>query len=385
MCNSQPSHAAARSPRPAARHGVRARRPRAGEGRPRRSGATYLDELLGDARGRATTRRATDFERVLKQRNALLRSGVRDDDGAHDARRVRRAARAGAAAELVRGRLRLVERLGPAVARRVRRARGRRSAGRRDATRRSGRPGRSTIADTDAVEDHLRDALARAPAGRDRPRPHAGRSAPRRLAARRSTGSTRGRRRRRASSARSRSRCGSRATSRARAHRARRRSCCSTTCSASSTRTASSALVRNLPAGQTLLTTAGVIPPDVAAGPGARGSSRDASSRDARDARRKRATNRCRCATRSRRSGSDLGMPAARRARRARRRCGRRSSVTRVAAHAPVRSVRDGVCTVEVDGPVWATQLRYARTTASSSARDERLRAGRRDVGSRSS
>jgi predicted nucleic acid-binding Zn ribbon protein len=30
------------------------------------------------------------------------------------------------------------------------------------------------------------------------------------------------------------------------------------------------------------------------------------------------------------------------------------------AAHARVRSVRDGECTIEVDGAVWATQLRYA-------------------------
>jgi predicted nucleic acid-binding Zn ribbon protein len=28
-------------------------------------------------------------------------------------------------------------------------------------------------------------------------------------------------------------------------------------------------------------------------------------------------------------------------------------------AHTAVRSVRDGVCTVVADGPVWATQLRY--------------------------
>jgi hypothetical protein len=28
--------------------------------------------------------------------------------------------------------------------------------------------------------------------------------------------------------------------------------------------------------------------------------------------------------------------------------------------HAEVRSIRDGVCTVAVDGPGWATQLRYA-------------------------
>lgn len=31
-----------------------------------------------------------------------------------------------------------------------------------------------------------------------------------------------------------------------------------------------------------------------------------------------------------------------------------------LAPHTSVRSVRDGVCTVEVDGTGWATQLRYA-------------------------
>jgi predicted nucleic acid-binding Zn ribbon protein len=31
-----------------------------------------------------------------------------------------------------------------------------------------------------------------------------------------------------------------------------------------------------------------------------------------------------------------------------------------IAAHASVRSVRDGVCTVEVDEAGWATQIRYA-------------------------
>jgi predicted nucleic acid-binding Zn ribbon protein len=30
-----------------------------------------------------------------------------------------------------------------------------------------------------------------------------------------------------------------------------------------------------------------------------------------------------------------------------------------IAAHAQVRSVRDGECTIVVDGPAWATQLRY--------------------------
>ena len=28
--------------------------------------------------------------------------------------------------------------------------------------------------------------------------------------------------------------------------------------------------------------------------------------------------------------------------------------------HATVRSIRDGVCTIAVDGPGWATQLRYS-------------------------
>jgi predicted nucleic acid-binding Zn ribbon protein len=32
---------------------------------------------------------------------------------------------------------------------------------------------------------------------------------------------------------------------------------------------------------------------------------------------------------------------------------------TVIAEHARVRSVRDGVCTVTVDAPEWATQLRY--------------------------
>jgi predicted nucleic acid-binding Zn ribbon protein len=30
-----------------------------------------------------------------------------------------------------------------------------------------------------------------------------------------------------------------------------------------------------------------------------------------------------------------------------------------IAEHAQVRSLRDGECTIAVDGPVWATQLRY--------------------------
>jgi DNA replication and repair protein RecF len=73
----------------------------------------YLDELLAMLAARYDAAR-TDFERVLKQRNALLRGGVRDDEARttleiFDEQLVR------AATELVRGRLRLLERLTPAV------------------------------------------------------------------------------------------------------------------------------------------------------------------------------------------------------------------------------------------------------------------------------
>ena len=55
-----------------------------------------------------------DFERVLKQRTALLRTGVRDPS-AQATLDVLDEQLVPAAAELVRGRLQLVERLGPAV------------------------------------------------------------------------------------------------------------------------------------------------------------------------------------------------------------------------------------------------------------------------------
>jgi predicted nucleic acid-binding Zn ribbon protein len=41
-----------------------------------------------------------------------------------------------------------------------------------------------------------------------------------------------------------------------------------------------------------------------------------------------------------------------------------------IAAHATVRSLRDGECTIEVDGPIWATQLRYAASEVVSRAND---------------
>src|SRR5882757_5178595 len=74
----------------------------------------YLDELLAMLAARYDAARS-DFERVLKQRNALLRGGVRDDDArftldVFDEQLVK------AGAELTRGRLRLLERLVPTIA-----------------------------------------------------------------------------------------------------------------------------------------------------------------------------------------------------------------------------------------------------------------------------
>jgi DNA replication and repair protein RecF len=74
----------------------------------------YLDELLAASAPRYEVARA-DFERVLRHRNALLRSGVRSDEerdtlAVFDDQLVR------AGGEVVRGRLRLAARLAPVVA-----------------------------------------------------------------------------------------------------------------------------------------------------------------------------------------------------------------------------------------------------------------------------
>jgi DNA replication and repair protein RecF len=73
----------------------------------------YLDELLGVLAVRYDAARS-DLDRILRQRNALLRGGVRDEE-ARTTLDVLDEQLVGAAAELVRGRLLLVERLGPAV------------------------------------------------------------------------------------------------------------------------------------------------------------------------------------------------------------------------------------------------------------------------------
>jgi DNA replication and repair protein RecF len=74
----------------------------------------YLDDLLAALSPRYEAAR-TDYERVLKQRNALLRGGLRGEDaaGTLDVFDLQLAA---AGAELARGRVKLLERLVPAVA-----------------------------------------------------------------------------------------------------------------------------------------------------------------------------------------------------------------------------------------------------------------------------
>jgi DNA replication and repair protein RecF len=74
----------------------------------------YLDDLLVMSAPRYDAARS-DFERVLRQRNALLKGGVRDQDddatlAVFDEQLVR------ASAEIIRGRLRLLDRLEPAIA-----------------------------------------------------------------------------------------------------------------------------------------------------------------------------------------------------------------------------------------------------------------------------
>ncbi len=111
--------------------------------------------------------------------------------------------------------------------------------------------------------------------------------------------------------------------------------------------------MHNLPAGQTLLTTAGVVPPDVVAERRlriheGRVESSDTLTREdpvpLRDALAA--------------VGKELGLPDT-----------NDLDVLvavwaelvggDVAHHARVRSVRDGECTIEVDGPAWATRVRY--------------------------
>jgi DNA replication and repair protein RecF len=117
---------------------------------------TYLDELLVMLAVRYDAARA-DFERVLKQRTALLRTGVRELS-AQTTLDVLDEQLVQSAGELVRGRLQLVERLGPAVDAAY------------EALAEDGRevghsyeaewaPAPLGIADVDEIDDYLRAAL----------------------------------------------------------------------------------------------------------------------------------------------------------------------------------------------------------------------------------
>jgi DNA replication and repair protein RecF len=117
----------------------------------------YLDELLGTLAVRYDAARV-DLDRVLRQRNALLRSGVRDESASTtldvlDEQLVR------AAAELVRGRLQLVARLGPAADAAYEGLAGT-SRPVAETYEAEWAPGPLGVADTDAVEGYLRDAIA---------------------------------------------------------------------------------------------------------------------------------------------------------------------------------------------------------------------------------
>jgi DNA replication and repair protein RecF len=118
----------------------------------------YLDELLVMLAARYDAAQA-DFERTLKQRNALLRGGIRDDE-ARATLDVFDEQLVVAAGELLRGRLRLVERLTLSIAEAYELLAG-------DGRSVSGSyegdwsDGPVTAADADTVETRLRAALER--------------------------------------------------------------------------------------------------------------------------------------------------------------------------------------------------------------------------------
>jgi DNA replication and repair protein RecF len=118
----------------------------------------FLDDVLAMLAARYDAARG-DFERVLKQRNALLRAGVRDDEArvtldVFDDQLVH------AGAELTRGRLRLLERLVPAVAQAYAMlASDARPISAVYVSESAEAPW--TALDADAIEEQLRDALVR--------------------------------------------------------------------------------------------------------------------------------------------------------------------------------------------------------------------------------
>jgi DNA replication and repair protein RecF len=117
----------------------------------------YLDELLGMLAVRYDAARG-DFERVVKQRTALLRTGVRDAS-AETTLDVLDEQLVQSAGELVRGRLQLVERLGPAIDDAYEALADGPKNHVRESYEAEWAPGPLGIGDVDAIDDHLRAAL----------------------------------------------------------------------------------------------------------------------------------------------------------------------------------------------------------------------------------
>ena len=222
-----------------------------------------LDDLLVALSPRYDAVQA-DYDRVLKHRNAWLRTWSPGRRPGH-ARRVGRAAGAGGGGA------------GPGPAQAAR------TAGRppRQGLRRCGRRAPPTWPAPTRRPGPVRVTPRRDPARRHRPAPgggggpvpggrprapaHPGRSPPGRLAALRSTGSTPAGSPPRASSGRWRWPCAWPGTLSFPRSWASRPSCCSTMCSPSSTRAGRANLVAHLPIAQALVTTAGALPPGLPA------------------------------------------------------------------------------------------------------------------------
>ncbi|HEY3831336.1 MAG TPA: DNA replication/repair protein RecF [Acidimicrobiia bacterium] len=120
---------------------------------------TFIDELLAGLSPRYVAA-LSDFERVLRQRNALLRGGARHQDGretlaAFDEQLV------AAATEIVRGRLRLLDALTEPLLRCTRRLSGRDETVVGIAYTSDWSDTELTLADVDDVDARLRDALER--------------------------------------------------------------------------------------------------------------------------------------------------------------------------------------------------------------------------------
>ena len=335
----------------------------------------YLDDLLVAISPRYEAARA-DYERVLRQRNALLRGGVRGDDDAEHARRVRRAAGARPAPsssgvacgcssgwcrrsptaydELAGGRTPITAAYEAEWAAQAATADSTSPARRGAARRARGARRKAELERGITLVGPHRDEWRLRVGGLDS-RTHASQGEQRTLALALRLGGHRLVRR---------------------ADRRPRRCCCSTTCSASSTTSARVALVAHLDAAQTLVTTAGAVPRGIARRPhaarrrrpggGAGVSASEPGTRRVatptvpawRRGRRYRATSRCRCPTTLARSARSSGSPPAT--------CTARSTRAGSTSSAPTSRRTRGSCRCATacsrsrsTTRIWATQLRY--------------------------